>query len=129
MPLPKGLGRFNKYVTNPITKPFASRLPWFAVLQHTGRITGEQYSTPLLAWKQGSSIVVALTYGPDVDWLKNSRVSNSRMTIRGVAYLVGRPKPIPSDEGLKRIPAVVRPALALIDSKEFVEFPVSPPSG
>ena len=34
MPLPKGLARFNRVVTNRVLGPFAARLPGFAIVTH-----------------------------------------------------------------------------------------------
>ncbi|MCZ6738832.1 MAG: hypothetical protein O7C01_03525 [Actinobacteria bacterium] len=51
MPLPRGLARFNRSVTNRITKPAAARLGGFGVLHHHGRRSGNEYETPLNAWR------------------------------------------------------------------------------
>jgi hypothetical protein len=34
MLLPDAVARFNRFVTNRVTGPFAGRLPWFAVVGH-----------------------------------------------------------------------------------------------
>ncbi len=124
MPLPKGLARFNRRFSNLIIRPFAARLPWFAVIHHTGRVSGERYSTPVMAWRQGSVILVALTYGSDLDWLKNARKSDSMMTVRARTHTVGAPRPLSTADGMRRVPAVVRLGLNALDVEEFVEFPI-----
>jgi deazaflavin-dependent oxidoreductase (nitroreductase family) len=125
MPLPKGLTRFNRSVTNRITKPAARRLGGFGVLYHTGRRSGNEYETPLNVWRQGSEVVVALTYGSDVDWLKNARAAEASIFVMGGKEVrVGRPRSIAEDEGLDRIPTTVGRILGVLGVDEFVIFPV-----
>ncbi len=81
MPLPSGLAKFNRVATNKVAAPFARRLPGFAVLHHTGRRSGTAYETPLNAWREDDEVVVALTYGEDVDWLKNARASDGSVFV------------------------------------------------
>ncbi|MCH8970509.1 MAG: nitroreductase family deazaflavin-dependent oxidoreductase [Acidobacteria bacterium] len=125
MPLPRGLARFNRSVTNRITKPAAARLGGFGVLHHHGRRSGNEYETPLNAWRQGSEVIVALTYGLDVDWLKNVREAESSIIVMGGKEVrVGRPEIIPEDEGLARVPKTVGRILGILDVNGFVVFPV-----
>ena len=125
MPLPKGLARFNRSVTNRITKPAARRLGGFGVLRHTGRRSGNEYETPLNVWRHGSEMVVALTYGSDVDWLKNAREAEASILVMGGKEVrVGRPRSIAEGEGLDRVPKTVGRILGVLDIDEFVVFPV-----
>jgi len=125
MPLPQGLAKFNRLVTNRITKPVAAHLVGFGVLHHSGRISGTSYRTPLNAWRQDQEILVALTYGADVDWLKNARAAESSiMVMKGEELRVGLPTAIPAEEGLNRVPKGVRLALALLNVDGFVVFPL-----
>jgi len=71
MPIPKFITGFNKHVTNKIVLIFAGWFGSFAVICHVGRHSGRAYRTPVLAFQAGKGIVVALTYGRDIDWLKN----------------------------------------------------------
>src|SRR5690242_18534552 len=71
MPLPHSVARFNKKVTNRITGRLATRLPGFGVVIHTGRKSGRQYRTPINVFKRGDKYIVALTYGPNADWVRN----------------------------------------------------------
>jgi deazaflavin-dependent oxidoreductase (nitroreductase family) len=112
-------------VTNRVTRPFASRLPWFGVLHHQGRRSGRSYDTPLNAWSDGSTVIVALTYGEDVDWLANAR-AGSTMTLRGRDLALGPPSLVGADRGMARMPAVARPLLAAIGVDRFALFPILP---
>jgi deazaflavin-dependent oxidoreductase (nitroreductase family) len=125
MPLPETLARLNQRVTNRITRPFAARLPGFAVLHHTGRVTGESYPTPLNAWRKGTEVVVALTYGDEVDWLANARATPpSTMVMGGVSFRVGRPRDLGTESGMDAMPAFVRPLLRALGVTGFVAFPI-----
>lgn len=71
MVLPHSLTTFNRRVTNRVTGPLASRVRPLAVVLHKGRHSGRAYETPVLAFADGPVHRIALTYGRDVDWLKN----------------------------------------------------------
>ena len=71
MPLPRFITGFNKHVTNRLFLIFAGWLPPFAVISHVGRRSGRVYRTPVLTFQTGEGYVVALTYGRDVDWVRN----------------------------------------------------------
>jgi deazaflavin-dependent oxidoreductase (nitroreductase family) len=66
-----------------------------SVLRHTGRTSGKQYQTPVTARRTADGFVIALTYGPNTDWLKN-------VLARGSATMVHNGSSYPCDE-----PAVV----------------------
>lgn len=71
MPFPKAITRFNRRVTNPILGRLAGRLAPFAIVVHRGRRTGREYRTPVMAFPRREGVVFALTYGLDVDWVRN----------------------------------------------------------
>ena len=60
---------FNKRFLNRLFLKFAgvSRTP-FAVIRHVGRRSGKPYETPIIVMPVSGGFVVALTYGPEVDW-------------------------------------------------------------
>ncbi len=63
---------FNKHVFNKLTLALAG---WgkgpFSVLCHVGRQSSRIYRTPVLASYAGDSVIIPLSYGHDVDWLRN----------------------------------------------------------
>lgn len=125
MPLSKGMARFNRAVTNRITRPFAARLGGFAVARHQGRMSGKTYETPFNAWRHDDWIVVALTYGADVDWLKNTRAAGASVILMGGrVFDVGAPVDISTDDGMALVSAVARHLLPLIKVDKFVDFPI-----
>lgn len=58
-------------LVNPITRLFVHWLPSFAIISYRGRRSGRIYRTPMNAFRDGDSYVFALTYGPEVHWVKN----------------------------------------------------------
>jgi deazaflavin-dependent oxidoreductase (nitroreductase family) len=71
MPAMRFMRPFTTRVVNPITRQFAGRLPGFGILSYVGRRSGRRYRTPINVFRHGQDYVVALTYGSDVDWVKN----------------------------------------------------------
>lgn len=125
MPLPESLARFNRVVSNRVMRPLALIAPGFGVLHHRGRRTGKEYQTPLNVFQDGDRLIVALTYGEDVDWLKNARSSaQSHFILRGKRVKVGTPVDVPSSEGLATIPAPVTWMLKLLGVSKYVAFPI-----
>lgn len=126
MPLPKELGRFNKKVSNRLMRPLARRAPGFGVLRHQGRKTGTQYETPLNVFRDDDRFIVALTYGDDVDWVKNASASDaSQIVTRGRVIDVGKPYEVTTEEGMASIPAPVRLILEAMDVTGFLAFPLA----
>ena len=127
MPLSRGLARFNRAVTNRISRPLAEWLPGFAVIVHRGRKSGAEYRTPVNAWLGADDVIVALTYGKDTDWLKNLTAADGGEVIAGRrGYRVGRPQLI-GPEGMSRMPALAKPILRSIDVDEFALLPLTGP--
>lgn len=116
------LRTFNKYVTNRVLRGFAhsSRGP-FAILRHTGRRSGKQYETTFWVWPQGEDFVIALTYGPEVDWLRNLRASNKGMLFwHGKTYTISDPELIESSAALSAFPAFIRFVMRRLGTHQFV---------
>jgi deazaflavin-dependent oxidoreductase (nitroreductase family) len=62
---------FTTRVVNPITRRIAGWAPWFGILTYQGRKSGKTYRSPMNVFRRGDGYVFALTYGSDVDWVKN----------------------------------------------------------
>ena len=62
---------FTTRVFNPLSRRIAGRLPGFGILTYTGRKSGRRYRTPLNVFKRGNFYVFALTYGSEVNWVRN----------------------------------------------------------
>ena len=122
VPLPHWLTRVNLAATNNLTRPFAGRLPWFGVLEHVGRQSGVVRQTPINIFPRGERYVIALTYGPDVEWLKNVVAAKGcRVRIQGRWLSLAHPRRF-RDPRRRGVPPIVRVALAILGVDEFVEL-------
>jgi deazaflavin-dependent oxidoreductase (nitroreductase family) len=96
-----------RYV-NPVTRPVARRLPSFAILTHRGRKTGRAYRTPINVFRRGDHYFFFLTYGSDVQWVKNILATgNCSIETRGRVVELVEPELI-TDPELRPAPTHVR---------------------
>jgi deazaflavin-dependent oxidoreductase (nitroreductase family) len=123
VPIPLAVARFNRVVTNRLTGRVARYLPMFGVLVHTGRRTHRQYRTPLNVFHPDADhYVIALTYGTDVEWLKNLKTSGGgQLETRGQTWAVTQPR-VFHDERRALMPLPVRLVLGLAKVYDFVEL-------
>ncbi len=120
---------FNKHVTNRVFRGFASRSRGpFAVIRHVGRRSGKAYETTIMVWHKGEGFVIALTYGPKVDWYRNILAAEGG-TLRwhGRVYIIGKPEPIDAKTALTAFPAFFRMILRRTGTHEFVWVKASVP--
>ena len=71
MPIPRMVRQWNKAGLNRVTRRIAPWMPGFGVVVHRGRRSGRLYQTPVNVFVIEDGYVLALTYGPDTDWVKN----------------------------------------------------------
>jgi deazaflavin-dependent oxidoreductase (nitroreductase family) len=120
MVLPKRLARFNRVVTNRINKHVVGWAPGFGLIVHKGRRSGKEYRTPLNVFRTDDGFLVALTYGPGADWVKNVLAAESCTLItRRRNYRVHSPELV-HDESRRAMPAPVRQILGLLDVHDFL---------
>jgi deazaflavin-dependent oxidoreductase (nitroreductase family) len=67
----KSVARFNRAVTNRITRPFAGWAPGFGLVVHRGRKSGRVYRTPVNVFRAEDGFLIALTYGRRSEWVQN----------------------------------------------------------
>ena len=115
---------FNKHIFNRLIHTFAgaAHSP-FAVIRHVGRRSGKPYETPIIVEPMGDGIVIALTYGPEVDWYRNV-LAAGQATLRwhGGTYALEQPEPIDRAIALTAFPAPLRPILRLLGTQHFVHM-------
>ena len=103
--------RFRHAVTryvDPVLRPVAGRLPTFGVVTHRGRKTGRIYETPVNVFRRGDEYLFFLTYGSDVQWVKNILAARScTLRTRGRDVELVEPELI-ADPELKLAPGFVR---------------------
>lgn len=125
MPITRKITSFNKRFLNPLTLRLAGRGS-MADLEHVGRTSGRTFHTPLMAFRDGETVTVALTYGPDVQWLKNvTAAGGCRMRLAGQQLTLGAPQVLAAPEGLARMPNPQRLLLRrVIKCRNFIELRV-----
>jgi deazaflavin-dependent oxidoreductase (nitroreductase family) len=97
----------NRYL-NRVTTPLARRLPGFAILTHRGRRTGRVYRTPVNVFRRGDDYLFFLTYGSDVQWVKNVLAAGScSIETRGRIVELVQPELV-TDPELRPAPPPVR---------------------
>ena len=121
IPIPKAIARFNRYVTNPIARRIAGWAPMFAIVYHQGRRSGNRYKTPINIFPVEEGFVIALTYGSDVDWVKNVMAAGGgEIKHRSHTIRIAEPKLITTAEGMAAMPPLVRLILRMINVTEFM---------
>lgn len=97
----------NRYLLNPLMLRLAGHKHWYAsAIRHTGRRSGKQYATPVVADRTADGFVIPLPYGTGVDWLQNV-LAAGRATIssQGESYDVAQPEVIDAEVALPMLSA------------------------
>lgn len=112
-------------VLNPVLGAVADDVPPLVALHHVGRTSGRRYRTPVLAFRTPRGVVVALTYGPGVQWLRNVEAAGGARMVRARRVLVlADPVRLHGAQGAALVPGWTRSALRLLRVDEFVELAV-----
>lgn len=108
MPAPRWVARANKAGLNRFTKFIAPWAPGWAVVIHRGRKSGRTFRTPLWAFRRPDGFVIALTYGPDADWVRNVLAAGGcELESRRKRYELGAPR-VYRDEDATDMPGPIR---------------------
>lgn len=114
------VAKFNLAVTNRITRHFVEWLPGFGMVTHVGRKSGKIYRTPVNVFRRPGGFLIALTYGPDSEWVKNVLAAGGcQLVTRRLRYEVSEPRVV-HDPTRGRFPIVVRMVLRLIGAEYFL---------
>lgn len=125
MPLPRSVARFNRVVTNRVLFPLALRLPFFGIVEHTGRKSHRLYRTPINVFRRNGSFLIVLTYGPKTDWVRNVLASGEAVLIsRGRKVRLTNPR-IVHDERRQMVPRPVRWVGAIGRISDFLVLDVA----
>src|SRR5436309_16033281 len=93
MKLSRRVARFNSTINNRLQGVYAWLVPPWAVILHRGRRSGRSYRTPVLAFRRGQTLIIALLYGEESDWLRNLRAGAGQVVRGGRAFaLTGAPR-------------------------------------
>ena len=120
---------FTTRLFNPLSRRVAGRLPLFGILSYVGRKSGRLYRTPLNVFKRGDGYVFALTYGSEVDWVKNVLAAGEAdLRTRGRDVHLVEPE-LFVDPTRRLMPLPVRVVLRLNNVNEFLRMrQAQPPS-
>jgi deazaflavin-dependent oxidoreductase (nitroreductase family) len=125
MMLSRRVARFNKLVTNRIQGLYAWLVPPWAVVLHCGRRSGRRYRTPLFAFRCDRTLVVALLYGQQSDWLRNLRHGGGHVVRAGRTFTVAPPEIVDTSEArplLARLSRAERAHCRLVERLAILEL-------
>jgi deazaflavin-dependent oxidoreductase (nitroreductase family) len=127
MVLPRKVAEFNKIATNRVLGPLAGRAPGLGAIHHTGRKSGRAYRTPVTVFRSSGGWVVALTYGPGADWVRNVLADGGcELEVQGRRVRLTEPRVI-HDEDRPDVPAGVKQFLGVVGVSDFLRL--SEPAG
>ena len=113
---------FTTHVFNPVSRLFVRWLPGFGILGYRGRKSGRSYRTPLNVFRRGDAWVFALTYGSDVQWVKNVLAAGeATLEKRRTRIRLVEPELI-VDLERRLMPFPVRQVLGLMRVSEFLRM-------
>ena len=121
---------YNKHVSNRVLSGLAHlSFGPFAIVRHVGRRSGKPYETVIWVWPTREGFVIALTYGPEVDWYRNMLVAGGGTVFwHRRLYAVGKPEPIDAETALPAFPAPFRLIFRTFGrQEEFVQVKSSGP--
>jgi deazaflavin-dependent oxidoreductase (nitroreductase family) len=118
---PRWVAAFNLKVTNRITGPFATWLPGFGVITHIGRKSGRPFRNPVNVFRIPEGFLIALTYGPDSQWVQNVLAAGSaELETRRTKYRLSNPAVV-HDPTRRHFPLLVRTVLRTIGATDFLQ--------
>ncbi|WP_433602908.1 nitroreductase family deazaflavin-dependent oxidoreductase [Nocardia sp. CA-135953] len=121
MVLPRTLAKLNRHVTNPILGRLAGKVAPMSMVVHKGRKSGRAYRTPVLAFESDGVYRIALTYGRDVDWVKNVTAAGGfELEAKGTVVLLSDPVVV-HDASASWAPLGVRQALQVLSATDYLQ--------
>lgn len=121
----------NRYLLNPLMLRLAGHKHWYAsVIRHTGRRSGKQYATPVVADRTADGFVIPLPYGTGVDWLQNVLAAGqANVSAQGESYDVAQPEVIDAEAALPMLSADRKRTFARLGIAHYLRVrDASPPN-
>jgi deazaflavin-dependent oxidoreductase (nitroreductase family) len=126
VPVPRVVGRWNRAGLNKVTRRVAPWVPGLGLVVHRGRRSGRVYQTPVNVFAAPGGYVLALTYGPDTDWVKNVLAAGGcELRTGGRTIQVTEPR-LYHDEARHGIRPVERQVLRAIHVADFLSLKATP---
>ncbi|QCQ91074.1 nitroreductase family deazaflavin-dependent oxidoreductase [Rhodococcus sp. SGAir0479] len=111
----------NRVGLNRVVRLVAGYLPGFALVHHTGRRSGRDYTTPVNAFRIGNGYRFALTYGRESDWARNVLAAGEcDVTVRGRRIHLVDPR-LETDRSARWAPAPVAAVLRRIGAENYLQ--------
>jgi deazaflavin-dependent oxidoreductase (nitroreductase family) len=116
--------RFLKKYFNPLTLRLArSSFGPFTIVRHVGRRSGKRYETPIIVQPVPQGFVIALTYGPQVDWYQNILAAGGCTVVWHKKEVeIGRIEPLDTQAGRSAFPLPERLILGLVRIRHFAKL-------
>jgi deazaflavin-dependent oxidoreductase (nitroreductase family) len=122
VPIPNRVARWNRAGLNRVTRHIAPWVPGLGLIVHRGRRSGREYQTPVEVFPAQDGFIIALTYGPDTDWLRNIQAAGGgELRTRGRVLRVGEAR-VFRDETRTGIRLPEREVLRLLGVADFVHL-------
>jgi deazaflavin-dependent oxidoreductase (nitroreductase family) len=115
---------FAVHILNPFMRRFAgrSRTP-FALVRHVGRKSGKPYETPVIVEPRSGYFILALTYGREVDWVKNVLAAGRcGILYHGKEYAITRIEVLDAPTGLASYRQPFRSILLMQGTSDFLKM-------
>lgn len=115
---------FNKHFLNKLLGRLAgaSHTP-FAMILHRGRKSGQPYQTPIIVAPAEKGFVIALTYGPEVDWYRNVlSAGQCKLLWHGQEIKINKIEPINPQDAKPFLPGFEKIVLGLLGIKDFAKM-------
>lgn len=129
MPIPRAVGRWNKAGLNRVTRHVAPWMPGLGLVIHRGRRSGRQYQTPVNVFPAADGYILALTYGPDTDWVRNVLAAGGcELRTRGRTVRLVSPR-LYHDEDRRGIRPLERQVLRVLNVADFLSLTSAPAAG
>jgi len=110
------------HVVNPVTRRIAGWAPWFGIIHTVGRKSGKPYAVPMNVFLRDGEWVFALTYGSDVDWVRNVQAAGGcELETRRRRIRLVDPRLV-TDRSRRQVPALIRPFLWIIGVTQFLKL-------
>lgn len=117
---------FNKYIFNHITLTFAGTgFGPFSVVRHIGRHSSRIYHTPVLASYSGETVIIPLSYGENVDWLRNIMAKGGcEIRWQSKWIRVGNPEVLDAESAFSLLPEDRRKLFERFKLEKFLQLRV-----
>jgi len=120
--LGRRMARFNRAVFNNVVVHVAGFLPGLGIVIHVGRRSRRVYRTPVIVFRTPVGFRIALTYGPDADWVRNVVAhGGARLVTQRREYELGAPAVV-QDPELHHIPRFMHAPLRLLRVADFLDL-------